>query len=316
MTLNLCRNINTKSMSFFIFAAFLLLATGFASTAKAQVTIGQFIQQGGGSDFRFVNNTTSGDFETIPTGSLVTFQYFNVTVDPELQGNQDAILTMTGTTTSTATLDTNTVLQPVNGTLTIAIIRTNPASTGSGSRTNLLTVVIEGPFNPAPPNITGANGGNSGAFSATTPDHTITFTSDFVDFSSSLARNAALSFSGLTPSMSINPNGFANSWVAAGTGTFGASFPTAASTSVSGRILKSNGFGLGRVNLELRDVASGSVYHAQTRGDGSFVFNGVPVGGNYILTPKRKRYVFAPDSIVISLFDEISGIQIFGNPRR
>lgn len=300
-------------------ALFFIFLLSLSQSVNAQVvTIGQFFQQGGGKDFRFTNNTTSGTFDTVPGGSRIWFQYQFVTVPPELQGIQDATLTMTGTTTAPASLDTNNnlVIQPVNQTVTISIIRNNPASTGSGSRTNLLTVTISGPFTPAAPNITGSPGGNSGNFSATTPDHTITFTSDFVDFSTTVSRNAALSFSGLVPAMGINANGFANSWTASGTGTFGASFPTAASTSVSGRILKENGFGLGRTNIELKDTASGTTYYAQTRGDGSFTFDSIPVGGSYILTPTRKRYIFSPNSVLVSVFDEVSGIQIVGKPRR
>jgi hypothetical protein len=298
---------------FWFLALGLFLSTGAFQTIQAQVNIAQFFQRTGNRDFRFTNNAgTSGTLDTLPGGSPIFFQYQNLMVPAELQGIQNAHLTITSTTTATATNSSNTVIQPLNNIIVIRITRDTPASTGANTRRDLLSVSISAPFNPAAPTFTGADGGNSGTFSATTPDHTVAFTSDFIDFSSTTSRNLALSFTALVPSLAIGGGNFLATWSAAGTGTFAATFPTASGVSVSGRVLNQRGYGLGRVNLELRDPVTGVTYNTQTRGDGSFTFEDVHSGRTYLLTPTRKRYTFSPPSVLIQVLDEVNEITMYG----
>lgn len=306
MKSSLRRSYFCRSMRLLAFS--LALVTVFSFNAIAQTTtFAQFNQVVATNDFNFTNNGTSGVLDTIPGGVPVTFTYSNIVgLDPSLIGNQAATLTITtGTTTqpgfSLAGLD----FQPFNQTVTVRITRNTPAppGVGGGSRTNLLTAV----FSPAvqTPTMNGGTSGQSAVISPSTPGNVVTFTSHFLSFNASVARNLGLSFSSVNPTYLLNPNGFLNAFTAAGTGTFASNpvpvyiGPTAASVSVGGRVLAPNGQGLR--NAEVLLVENGRTRVARTSTFGYFEFSDIQAGQAVVISVRSKRYEYQPQ--IVSLQD-------------
>lgn len=289
-------------------------------TVNAQtVTFAQFNQTGFGQDFVFTNNTTSGDFATIPGGSPVSFT-FNpgiVGLPPSLLGPQSARIFITTTTTQVGSLGGGNTTQPLNQTVTVQVVRDTPAppGTGGGSRTNLLTAVFSPNTNT--PGIVGTTGGNSATLNATTPDHNVTFTSNFLLFTSTTQRNLALSFSSVNPGMTLGAGGFLQNVTAAGTGTFASNplpaypGPTAAAVSVSGRVSTASGRGLRNAEVTLLN-SNGTVMTARTSNFGYFEFNDVASGQSVIIAVRSKQYTFTPQ--VLSLQDSATDINFVANP--
>lgn len=287
-----------------------LLFSPFLTVNGQTTTFAQFFERFGTQDFVFTNNTTSADFNTIGGGSQIFFIYSNIVgLDPSLQGIQNARMFVTTNTTQTGTLSGSTVTQPLNQTVTIQVIRDTPAPVGGGSRTNLLTAVITPAANT--PGIVGTNGGNSATLSATTPDHVVTFTSDFLLFGLTTQRNLAFSFSSVAPSVALGSGSFLQSFSAAGSGTFASSPPpvpftvSAAPVFVSGRVSYSNGTGFNNATVVLTD-AGGRQYAVRTGSFGNFLFEDIPAGQTVIVSVRSKRFVFTP--VVLSLDDNITDL--------
>lgn len=279
-----------------------VLALGLGQAVNAQVTFAQFLQQSGGQDFVFTNNTTSGDFSTVSGGTPVNFFYSNISGLPaELQGLQSATVTVTSTTTDPAT-GSGQLVQPLNSVTTIAIIRDTPTSggVGTGSRTNLLTATVT--TASATPGISGGVGGNSATLNVSTPGNNVLFTSDFLSFGLTTQRAGGLSFSSVTPAYNQGAGGFLVSLTAAGTGTFSSDpppiygVPTAAPAMVAGKVTNMSGRGIRRAVVQMLD-SSGNVRYARTNSFGRFRFNDVEVGQTYIFSVEAKGYSFAPQVI-------------------
>jgi hypothetical protein len=193
-----------------------------APFASAQLTtFAQFLQNGGGNAFNYTSQGTAGQ----PGGSAslstsntaLFFTYTSIVGLPvDLTGIQNAHITFTSFTTLGPTVSSNGFDEVFNGSggnsAMITISRDTPAAEGNGSRTILLQVIFT-PF-------TFSGSGGSGAFSASSLSGSVTFASDFLDFSNTIQRDLGLSFSSISPPLSIGANGFFNSFTAAGTGTF------------------------------------------------------------------------------------------------
>lgn len=288
---------------------FLLLATVNAQTT----TFAQFLENNGSQDFVFTNNSSSATFNAVSGGSSISFRYQNISnLPPSLQGFQDAHLTVTTTTTQTATNNSGTLTQPFDQVVTVHITRDTPApaGVGSGARTNLLTAVISP--SGSTPGLVGS--GNSATVSATTPDHVVTFTSDFLIFTLTTQRNLAFSFSSVTPTLAIGSGNFLQSFTAAATGTFASSpppiyaSPTAARVNISGRVLTPNGAGLQNARVIMTEQ-DGTVRTATTTSFGYYHFDGVQSGQNVIMSVSSKRYSF--DTQLVSLQDDLGGFDFY-----
>jgi len=285
-------------------------------TINAQTTtFAQFLENNGTQDFVFTNNSASADFNAIPGGSSISFRYQNISgLDPSLQGFQNAHFQVTTTTTVPAVNNAGTFTQPFNQTVTVQIIRDTaaPAGVGTGTRRNLLTAVISP--SGSQPAIVGS--GNSATFSATTPDHVVTFSSDFLSFALTTQRNMALSFSSVTPALALGTGNFLQSFTAAATGTFASNpppiyvIPTAAAVAVSGRVLTSNGYGLRNAQVVLTE-ANGTVHTARTSSFGLYSFDGIQSGQTVTVSIVSKRYVFNTE--VVSVQDNISDLDFYGS---
>ncbi len=275
---------------------------GSFQTAHGQITtFAQFFEKNGGQDFVFTNSSPTASFNTINGGTAIYFTYQNIGgLNSSLQGLQDAHLVLTSSTTALVTTTGSNLAQPfsnANNTIRITRDTAAPAGVGTGSRTNLLTVTFS-PNNNSP-QLTGSNGGNSSSFSATTPDHVVTFTSDFLNFSTTTARNFALSFSSVTPALSIGNGGFLSSFTAAGSGTFASNpvptvvGPTAATVTISGRVLTSAGRGL-RNALVTVTQADGSTRTILTNSSGRYSFADVEIPQTIIVSVISKTFIFNP----------------------
>lgn len=83
--------------------------------------------------------------------------------------------------------------------------------------------------------------------------------------------------------------------------------PTAASVTVSGRILTAKGSAIGNVTIHLTD-GEGNVLTARSNGFGYFHLEGVQAGQTYVLTASHRYYHF--ESRVIAVYDELTDLNI------
>ena len=291
--------------AFILKSAFVISMLLFATTfTNAQGnTFAQFTQKNGTNDFIFTNSfCSSGTLSTIEGGVPVNFFYLDVPNLPfELQGQQNARVFIEDGTSQPATLNGNRLVQPLNQTVTIRIIRDSAASSGGGSRTNLLTAVITTAVTP--PDIAGELNSNAVALTASTPNQTIEYTSDFIDFSAPIvSRNLTLGFSSVTPVYTLGCGNFINSFTAAGTGTFAANpsplapAPTSASVEVSGRVMISKRTGLANARVTMTSV-TGETATVITNSSGYYRFEGIPAGQAIVLGVSAKRYTYASKAV-------------------
>jgi len=171
--------------------------------------------------FRWVNDgNTSATFDTASTGAAVTFNFTNLPgLAPELQGVQSAHLFFSTGTNLSGQSFFGQLNQPLSSSILIQILRDSPASVGSGTRENLLTISVVP--NSTLSVVSGQNG--SASLTASAPGQTITFSSDFYDFSNVTANGLGLTFSGIVPGLSFNTSGghsILNSFTAAAIGSF------------------------------------------------------------------------------------------------
>jgi PEP-CTERM motif len=246
-----------------------LVGLAFAPTAHAAitpVTFAQFEQAGASSNsFAYVDNggltpgtglpggsTPDAQFLTSGAGGLgaaipVTFQYLSLASLPaDLQGPLSATLALTSATTSPViplggVIDDQNITGDGSITDTLSITLDSPAAEGSGSKTNLLTVVFTG-------QLVGEGGSRTPQLSGNTAlGDSVTFSSDFLTFDAAQARDFSLTFTSWTTGadsggLEVDPlDSFYQSATAAGTGTFDATIIPEPSTIA---ILALGSFGL------------------------------------------------------------------------
>ncbi len=83
--------------------------------------------------------------------------------------------------------------------------------------------------------------------------------------------------------------------------------PTSAGATISGRVLTANGRGIINVRVSLTG-ANGETRVALSNPFGYYRFNEVPSGETYILSAKAKRYQFSQPTQIVSLNEDLSGI--------
>ena len=83
--------------------------------------------------------------------------------------------------------------------------------------------------------------------------------------------------------------------------------PTAATVSISGRVLTDNGYGIPNAKVILTE-ANGTRRTATTATFGYFMFDAVLVGQTYIVEVQSGRYLFPKPTRTISVVDEIIGL--------
>ena len=103
--------------------------------------------------------------------------------------------------------------------------------------------------------------------------------------------------------------------VTSGFWNFTPSAPTAATAFVGGRILAADGNGIRNVIITLTDVSGGEIRLARSGSFGYYRFEEIPVGETYILTVRSKRFIFLPDTRIITLLDELTDADFTGVPQ-
>lgn len=294
---------NSRKLNVWAFSLILTLASFVATTAQT-TTFGQFLQFPAAQHFVFTNNGTNGEFKTISGGTPVLWVYSNITGLPaSLEGAQNARVFVTTTTTQNGAPNGGNTEQPLDQILTVEIIRDTPTpvGVGGGTRRNLLTAVFTG-IGANKPALVGATGGSSATLDATTPNHTVTYYSDFLHFTSTTDRNLSFGFTSVNPQVMLNGN-FLQSFAAAGTGTFASNppptpfVPTAGPVSIGGRVLTSNSAPLRNAKVALVD-AQGTVYFTRTSSLGKYRFDDIPAGQTLVVSISSKRYNFLPRVIM------------------
>ena len=90
--------------------------------------------------------------------------------------------------------------------------------------------------------------------------------------------------------------------------------PTAASVSVSGRLSTVDGRGITGATVSLTNATTGQTRHARSSSFGYYRFDEVPAGETYIVRVSSKRFVFVPDTQIISLLDELTDLDFTTEP--
>jgi trimeric autotransporter adhesin len=88
--------------------------------------------------------------------------------------------------------------------------------------------------------------------------------------------------------------------------TLGQTAPTAASATISGRVVNSSGRGISRARLSITD-ANGQIRFAATNPFGYYRFADLPTGAEYVLSIGSKNYEFEQPTRLISLQDNLEG---------
>lgn len=218
-----------------------VVVLGGASFASAQTPV-TFAQVESAStnltseNYAYVNNGVGSDAEfgsfsggTVGASIAVDFTFLQQlgVLPTDLQGVQNATLTLTSSTTKLVTPAGGGIVasQAIDGsgavkTDVLKITRDAAASEGNGARTNLLTMTFTG-------NLIGVVGGvTPDLFGDTALGNTVTYSSDFLNFSGATEEDFNLALSSWDPlvtppaGLGINADGYFNSANAAGAGTF------------------------------------------------------------------------------------------------
>lgn len=210
-----------KSIAFAVAGALLAVA---APALADTVTFSQVSQQNTAKPFSYTTagQTTTFKLAGTPSFNLTTLDFLTLvapieTVSAALSATSTSALVSTGPSDWTQMFQAGAMSFKLSGARAQAL-------TGDAGKTNLLTV------NFANGTLYGRNGTRSPTFSASTPDATIAYTSDYYDFAANPTTLAefslSLSSAGANGGLVYNAQTqrFAN-FTASGSGTFGAAVP-------------------------------------------------------------------------------------------
>ena len=214
-----------------------LIACAPSASAQSTTTFAQYFQADP-SQQAFVL-TNNGATSTITGNAQVIFIYGN------------SLPNTFGPTPTTATLNftASNPFVPVNagGVITerfsnysfSIIANSNGGNLLSGTGNNL--------------DLTGVSGQGSSTLQVSTPPSAdVVFTSDFVSFSTSTARNFSISMSSVNPVFAVDSNGYVRSFSAASSGTFATNVNTPAAVPEPGLVTFALTGGAGMVGMVLR----------------------------------------------------------------
>lgn len=167
--------------------AALLLA---AAPASAITTFADFSPATNSPNISYVG-TDDGSGTLTSVNQLVHFAFLNS--DGSVSSTTfDALMNLTATTSAATVVGGSMAFLPIsNGTLTFTAL--SPVTWGGSTGTNLLSVNFSGGA------LSAILGGSTATYGNSTPPFTVNFTSDFLDFSSSTARDLALAIDAINP---------------------------------------------------------------------------------------------------------------------
>ena len=188
--------------AFVMFGAMALAGSGVLSAST--ITFATF-SEFGGNIFQFINgpvsnnNPTNGTLRTLNAAAQpVEFSYLGIDpLDPALEGNQAAHISLTAQTTQTVQTFGTFFSQPFNS-LSVSFTRDTPFM----GLTNLLTVTVT----PVSASLFGTRRGSTANLTADNSggvDDVIIYTSDFLTFSPDYSANLALAFTSASPCFTI-----------------------------------------------------------------------------------------------------------------
>ncbi len=90
--------------------------------------------------------------------------------------------------------------------------------------------------------------------------------------------------------------------------------PTAATVSISGRVMTASGRGIMNVRLSLTD-SNGQVRTARTTSFGYYRFDDVQAGETYILSAIGKRYTFSQPVQVLNINEETDAVNFIADSK-
>lgn len=91
--------------------------------------------------------------------------------------------------------------------------------------------------------------------------------------------------------------------------------PTAANATVSGKVLSSQGRGIKGVGISITNLQTSETRNTITTSFGSYNFDDLPSGNQYLISLTSKRYNFLPSSQMINLTENLDGINFVGEIR-
>jgi hypothetical protein len=89
--------------------------------------------------------------------------------------------------------------------------------------------------------------------------------------------------------------------------------PSAATASITGKVLTSTGRGVSRARVVITDL-NGAVRYATTNSFGNYRFDNLESGQNYVLSVSSKRYQFATASQTIFVGEDLTGVDFTALP--
>jgi SdrD B-like domain/Domain of unknown function (DUF4214) len=276
----------------------------------------QFVQTNPGAEnFTYTQNGASAAFSTIPGGDPVLVN-FDTSIVQGLSAPQFGHLFLTSTTTSPAAAGPNSSLVEhfPTATNTMQFVLDTPVN----GHSNLLTVTYSDVLT-GPPN---GQAGNLLASTLSVPPDTVTFSSDFVDFTNATERDFSLSFSSIVPGISSGTGGFFVPFVASGTGTFGVTFPGGVIQGQKFQDTNDNGIhdagepGLQGWTIDLINPGTGQILQSTvTDSLGDYSFSGLTAGTyrvREVQQPGWMQTTTNPADVTVTVGSDVTGVD-FGN---
>lgn len=96
--------------------------------------------------------------------------------------------------------------------------------------------------------------------------------------------------------------------------TFTNEIVLAAGASIEGGITDSSGRGASNVLVRVSDLDTGENRFVLTNPFGYYRIGDLQVGGNYVVRVSSKRYTFTPDTRIVTLNEDIAGVDFIANP--
>jgi protocatechuate 3,4-dioxygenase beta subunit len=259
------------------------------------------------------NNTPTAQFNTGTGGNAVSVG-FDSAVMTGLSGvssPQPAHLFLTSSTTSLVTNNLGFLSEEfATTTNTLQITLDTPVN----GQSNFLTVTYTD-------SLSGISGGQSGSLTANTNTGTITYTSDFADFSSTTSRDFNLTFSSIQPALQVGAHGLYAPFTTSGNGAFDAAFPGVIQgekfqdTNGNGT-LDAGEPGLQNWTIDLIDPGTGNVLQTTTTDvNGNYSFTGLPPGTYRVREEQQTGWTQTtanPADITLGPGQDVTGIN-FGN---
>jgi len=178
-----------KKLAVYGAGAALLLA---AAPASAITTFADFSPASSNPNV-FYTGTADGSGTLSSVDQLVHFAFLNS--DGSVSGTTyDVLMNFSATTTAATVVGGSVVVLPVT-TGTLSFTSATPITWGGHTGTNLLTVNFTGGA------LTALLGGSTANYGNSTPPNVVNFSSNFLDFSSSTARDLALAIDAINPSV-------------------------------------------------------------------------------------------------------------------